>query len=88
MDSSRYKQLKTQRGFNYSYYWSPPAPGKPVLFFSHGFPAGSFSWRKQVPFFEPMGYGLLVPDFLGYGDTDKPTDPTVYIGSGRTPRMS
>ncbi|KAJ7845852.1 alpha/beta-hydrolase [Mycena olivaceomarginata] len=82
MDPSRYKQLKTQRGFNYSYYWSPPAPGKPVLFFSHGFPAGSFSWRKQVPFFEPLGYGLLVPDFLGYGDTDKPTDPTVYIGSG------
>ncbi|KAJ6583497.1 alpha/beta-hydrolase [Mycena vulgaris] len=61
---------------------SPPAPGKPVLFFSHGFPAGSFIWRKQVTFFEPLGYGLLVPDFLGYGETDKPTDPTVYIGSG------
>ncbi|KAJ7321028.1 alpha/beta-hydrolase [Mycena albidolilacea] len=82
MDPTRYKQLKTQRGFNYSYYWSPPAPGKPVIFFAHGFPAGSFLWRKQVPFFEPLGYGILVPDFLGYGATDKPTDPKVYIGSG------
>ncbi|KAJ7438909.1 alpha/beta-hydrolase [Mycena galericulata] len=82
MDPTRYKQLKTQRGFNYSYYWFPPAPGKPVIFFSHGFPAGSFHWRKQVPFFEPLGYGLLVPDFLGYGATDKPTDPKFYIGSG------
>jgi len=84
MDPTRYKQLKTQRGFNYSYYWSPPTPGKPVLFFSHGFPAGSFLWHKQVPFFEPLGYGLLVPDLLGYGGTDKPTDPKVYIGSGHT----
>ncbi|KAJ7434780.1 alpha/beta-hydrolase [Mycena galericulata] len=82
MDPTRYKQLKTQRRFNYSYYWSPPAPGNPVLFFAHGFPAGSFLWHKQVEFFEPLGYGLLVPDFLGYGATDKPTDPKVYIGSG------
>ncbi|KAJ7882476.1 alpha/beta-hydrolase [Mycena leptocephala] len=82
MDLSRYKQLKTQRGFTYSYYWSPPATGKPVLFFAHGFPEGSFLWRKQVPFFEPLGYGLFVPELLGYGGTDKPTDPKLYIGSG------
>ncbi|KAJ7914107.1 alpha/beta-hydrolase [Mycena leptocephala] len=82
MYPTRYKQVKTQRGFNYSYYWSPPAPGKPVIFFSHGFPGGSVLWRKQVTFFEPLGYGLLVPDLLGYGATDKPTDPKVYIGNG------
>ncbi|KAJ7505554.1 hypothetical protein B0H11DRAFT_2220979 [Mycena galericulata] len=66
MDPTRYTQLKTRRGFNYSYYCPPPppAPGKPV------------------PLFEPLGYGLLVPHFLGYGATDKPTDPKVYIGSG------
>jgi len=82
MDQTRYKQVKTQRGFTYSYYWSLPAAGKPVLFFSHGFPESSFLWRKQVPFFEALGYGLFVPDLLGYGGTDKPTDPKLYIGSG------
>ncbi|KAF7333351.1 Esterase/Lipase [Mycena venus] len=82
MDQSRYKQVKTQRGFTYSYYWSSPAPGEPVLFFSHGFPEHSFLWRKQVPFFESLGYGLFGPDLLGYGGTDKPTDPKIYTGSG------
>ncbi|KAF8212752.1 alpha/beta-hydrolase [Mycena galopus ATCC 62051] len=82
MDQTRYSQLKTQRGFTYSYYSSPPAAGKSVLLFLHGFPAGSFVWRRQVPFFESLGYGLIVPDLLGYGRTDKPTDPKLYIGSG------
>ncbi|KAJ7722821.1 alpha/beta-hydrolase [Mycena metata] len=82
MDQSRYKTVKTRRGFTYSYYFSPPATGKPVLFFAHGFPANSSLWRKQVAFFEPLGHGLLVPDLLGYGGTDKPTDPKLYVGSG------
>ncbi|KAJ6506192.1 alpha/beta-hydrolase [Mycena vitilis] len=82
MDQNRYKQTETQRGFTYSYYWLPPASGKPVLFFAHGFPSASFLWRRQVPFFEQLGYGIVVPDMLGYGGTDKPTDPKVYNGSG------
>ncbi|KAJ6493065.1 alpha/beta-hydrolase [Mycena sanguinolenta] len=73
MDQSNYKQTKTKRGFTYSYYFSAPALGKPVLFFSHGFPSPSFLWRKQVAFFRPMGYGIIVPDHL-----DKPTDPKLY----------
>ncbi|KAJ6506191.1 alpha/beta-hydrolase [Mycena vitilis] len=82
MDQNRYKQTETQRGLTYSYYWLPPASGKPVLFFAHGFPSASFLWRRQVPFFEQLGYGIVVPDMLGYGGTDKPTDPKVYNGSG------
>ncbi|KAJ7474282.1 alpha/beta-hydrolase [Mycena latifolia] len=82
MDSSFYKEVKSQRGFTYSYYFFPPAAGKPVLFFAHGFPSSSYLWREQVAFFKPLGYGLVVPDLLGYGDTDKPTDPKLYIGSG------
>ncbi|KAJ7179748.1 alpha/beta-hydrolase [Mycena filopes] len=83
MNQSRYKQLKTKRGFTYSYFFSPAvAPGKPVLLFAHGFPSDSTLWRKQVAFFEPLGFGLIVPDLLGYGGTDKPTDPKLYLGSG------
>ncbi|KAJ6562352.1 alpha/beta-hydrolase [Mycena capillaripes] len=88
MDQSNYKQTKTQRGFTYSYYFSPPAAGKPVLLFSHGFPSASFLWRKQVAFFQPLGYGLVVPDNLGYGGTDKPTDPKLYVGSGLAQDMA
>lgn len=82
MDKSKFKTVKTQRGYTYSYYYAAPSLGKPVLLFAHGFPSGSYLWRKQVPYFEPKGYGIIVPDFLGYGGTDKPTDPTAYVGSG------
>ncbi|KAF7358407.1 Epoxide hydrolase [Mycena venus] len=82
MDQGNYKQTRTKRGLTYSYYFSPPASSKPILFFSHGFPSASFLWRKQVPFFQQLGYGLIVPDHLGYGGTDKPTDPKLYVGRG------
>ncbi|KAK7046607.1 epoxide hydrolase [Favolaschia claudopus] len=82
MDQSNYRQTKTKRGFTYSYYFSPPASGKPVLFFSHGFPSSSTLWKRQVPFFQQRGYGIVVPDNLGFGGTDKPTDPKLYSGRG------
>ncbi|KAK7028516.1 epoxide hydrolase [Favolaschia claudopus] len=83
MDEKNYKQVKTKRGLNYSYYFSAPSSSdKPTLFFSHGFPSASFLWRKQVPFFEQLGYGIIVPDHLGYGGTDKPTDTKFYGGRG------
>ncbi|KAJ7212991.1 alpha/beta-hydrolase [Mycena pura] len=59
-----------------------------VLFFSHGFPSASFLWRKQVAFFQPQGYGIIVPDHLGYGGTDKPTDPKLYVGRGLAEDMA
>ena len=52
------------------------------MLFCHGFPTPAYVWNKVVPFFEPLGYGIVAPDLLGYGGTDKPTDPTFYIGSG------
>ncbi|KAJ7046132.1 alpha/beta-hydrolase [Mycena alexandri] len=88
MDERYYKQVKTQRGFTYSYYFSPPAAGKPFLLFSHGFPSASYLWLKQVAFFQPLGYGLVIPDNLGYGGTDKPTDPKLYLASGLVQDMT
>ncbi|KAJ6461337.1 hypothetical protein C8R45DRAFT_786307, partial [Mycena sanguinolenta] len=75
MDQSHFKQTKTQRGFTYSYYFSVPVAGKPTLFFSHGFPTPAYLWNKQVPFFEQKAYGIIAPDLLGYGGTDKPSNP-------------
>ncbi|KAF8210825.1 alpha/beta-hydrolase [Mycena galopus ATCC 62051] len=82
MDQNCFKQTKTQRGFTYSYYFSAPTGGKPTVFFSHGFPTPAYLWCKQIAFFETLGYGIIAPDLLGYGGSDKPTDPKFYIGSG------
>ena len=78
MDSSAYKDFKTSRGINYHYYFSPPQGGKVTLFFAHGFPSNADSWHKQAPFFQKLGYGVLVPDLLGYGESDKPMDTDAY----------
>jgi len=78
MDSSLSKNFKTSRGINYHYYYAPPKDGKITLFFAHGFPSNADSWHNQASFFRNLGYGVLVPDVLGFGETDKPMDADSY----------
>ena len=87
MDPSLYKDITTTRGLNYHYYFSAAHNTKPTLLFLHGFPSTSFDGRKQVPFFQDRGFGLIVPDLLGYGGTDKPTDVKDYKYSAMTADM-
>ncbi|KAG5652058.1 hypothetical protein H0H81_006455 [Sphagnurus paluster] len=78
MDPSFYRSATTRRGLTYSYYFSAPKAGKPFLLFAHGFPSTSYIWRYQVDFFKARGFGLIVPDLLGVGGTEKPTNPIHY----------
>ena len=79
LDQSSYKDRKTSRGLNYHYYFvSPEAPTKPYLLFLHGFPSSSREWKALVDYFQPQGYGIIAPDLLGYGGTDKPTDANAF----------
>lgn len=92
LDPSLYKFHTTTRGYNYSYYFSPPPDTasaeseseKPFLVFLHGFPSTSNDWQHQVDYFHSEGYGLLVPDMLGYGGTSKPSEADAYVSSGLT----
>jgi soluble epoxide hydrolase / lipid-phosphate phosphatase len=83
MDPALYKTFTTSRSITYNYYFSPPPQSstKPYLLFLHGFPSTSNDWRRQIPFFKSLGYGLIAPDMLGYGGTSIPTDPMEYRGS-------
>lgn len=81
MDSSSYKDVTTSRGLNYHYYFAAARDSKPSLLFLHGFPSTSYDWRHQVAFFEAKGYGIVVPDLLGYGGTSKPDDAADYKAS-------
>ncbi|KAF5337994.1 hypothetical protein D9758_014332 [Tetrapyrgos nigripes] len=80
-NSSLFKDLNVTRGLNYHYYAVPADTGKPTILFLHGYPSTSYDWRHQVAFFQDKGYGLLVPDLLGYGGTAKPLDPQLYVSS-------
>ncbi|KAJ3565460.1 hypothetical protein NP233_g7616 [Leucocoprinus birnbaumii] len=81
MDASRYKDLTTSRGLNYHYYFSAAQGNKLTLLLLHGFPSLSYDWHNQVTYLEERGYGLIVPDMLGYGGTAKPEDPHQYKSS-------
>jgi len=72
------KSIRLPSGVTYSYAYVEPKGNKPYILFLHGFPDASFGWRHQVPYFSELGYGLIVPDLLGYGGTDKPKEVDAY----------
>lgn len=72
------KTTSLPQGRTYSYVYIKPKIEKPWLLFLHGFPSSSFDWRYQIGFFSDLGYGVLAPDLLGYGGTDKPTEERAY----------
>ncbi|KAF5363063.1 hypothetical protein D9758_012660 [Tetrapyrgos nigripes] len=78
---SLFKDINVSRGLEYHYYAAPADSGKPTLLFLHGFPSSFYDWRHQVSFFQDKGYGLIVPDMLGYGGTAKPLDLEAYASS-------
>ncbi len=47
--------------------------GPPVVMF-HGEPTWSFLWRKVLPPVRDAGYRVILPDLVGFGRSDKPTD--------------
>lgn len=78
MNPASFKDFVTSRGYKYHYYAVQAKADKPTLVFLHGFPGTSRDWRQLAPFFEEKGYGVIAPDMLAYGGSDKPTDPQEY----------
>jgi soluble epoxide hydrolase/lipid-phosphate phosphatase len=51
---------------------------KPTILFLHGFPSSFHSWRHQTKYFSEQGYGCLVPNLMGYGNTYSPLNESEY----------
>ena len=81
MDPTKFKQAKVTRGYSYNYYRVVGDGAKATLLLLHGFPSDASDFAGIIPALETNGYGLIVPDMLGYRGTDKPTDPSEYVGS-------
>lgn len=83
MDTLTKKTIETSRGFTYTYYVSPAALGKPTIFLLHGWPDRAALWEDLATnYLIPAGYGVILPDCLGYAGSSKPTDPQAYSGVG------
>ena len=73
------KRAVLSDGTTYGYVHIPPSnPAKPTLLLLHGFPSSSHDWRHLNRQLQAGGYGVVAPDLLGYGDTDKPTELERY----------
>lgn len=72
------KLLEVQDGTKYAYVYVPATDSKPTFLLLHGFPSSSYDWRHQIKSLTELGFGVLAPDLLGYGDTDRPTEIEKY----------
>jgi pimeloyl-ACP methyl ester carboxylesterase len=62
------------------YHVADHGDGDRVVLLLHGMPDTSSSWRHQVEALVDAGYRAIVPDMLGYGETDKPGEVARYNG--------
>ena len=73
------KQTTLSDGTTYAYAYRPAAQAdKATFLLLHGFPSSSYDWRSQYQHLADKGFGLLIPDLLGYGDTDAPSEVEAY----------
>lgn len=66
-------------GTTYAYvHIAPTLSTKPTFLLLHGWPSSSYDWRHQISFLSSLGYGIIAPDLLGYGETDAPIEVEAY----------
>jgi soluble epoxide hydrolase/lipid-phosphate phosphatase len=89
MSSTPTSKHTTSRGFIYNYiHITPTSPNKEYILFLHGFPSIAHDYHHQVAHFSDKGYGIIVPDLLGYGESSKPLDLKAYSGKGMAQDLS
>lgn len=64
-------------GYHIAYVDEGPHDGE-VIVFVHGMPTNSWLWRKIIPQLTAVGLRVIAPDLLGFGASDKPTNPDEY----------
>jgi haloalkane dehalogenase len=64
-------------GLRMHYLDEGPRGGSPVVCF-HGEPSWAYLYRKMLPPLVAAGYRVIVPDYAGFGRSDKPTDRRWY----------
>ncbi len=64
-------------GLRMHYVDEGPREGSPVVCF-HGEPSWAYLYRKMLPPLVAAGHRVIVPDYAGFGRSDKPTDRGWY----------
>lgn len=73
--------LKVEPGLRMAYVDVGPPDARETLLLLHGEPMWGYLYRKMIGPFEAAGYRVVVPDLIGFGRSDKPTNPEAYTYS-------
>jgi soluble epoxide hydrolase/lipid-phosphate phosphatase len=65
----------------------PRRPGSLTFLLLHGYPSSCYDWRHQIADLSASGHGVIAPDLLGYGDTDKPSELKAYAMKSMSGQM-
>jgi soluble epoxide hydrolase/lipid-phosphate phosphatase len=74
-------------GLQYSYVFQPAQGNNATFLLLHGFPSSAYDWRHQFDHLTNAGYGVLIPDLLGYGGTDKPLSVEPYAYANQSEHL-
>ncbi|KAF8312246.1 alpha/beta-hydrolase [Clavulina sp. PMI_390] len=81
-------KIGTFNGKSYHYvHIAATSSDKPTLLLFHGFPISVLAFRKLVPRLVGEGYGVVLPELLGYGASSKPQDVAEYSRLGMADAM-
>lgn len=56
----------------------------PLVLLLHGEPNSSFVYRNIAPALMVNGFRVVIPDLIGFGNSDKPNNPEVYTYANHT----
>lgn len=70
----------TLNGIRYHYLLGEPETKiQATIFLFHGWPDLSLGWRYQIPMLLHMGFRVVAPDMIGYGQSEAPRVPPESI---------
>jgi haloalkane dehalogenase len=69
--------VEVRDGLRMHYVDEGPSDG-PVVLLAHGEPTWGYLYRKMIPRLVDAGCRVVVPDFIGFGRSDKPTSRDDY----------
>lgn len=71
------RYVEINDGLRVHYVDEGPADAAPVLLL-HGEPTWSYLYRKMIPVLVAAGHRCVAPDLVGFGRSDKPSEPADY----------
>ena len=65
----QFSENKYQNNRHKTFYLSAGEENNKKIYFIHGWPELSISWRNQLGFFSNLGFHAIAPDMRGYGQS-------------------